>query len=118
MWPMLSWAENILDEFAFLILGIFIFLRFPKSVFFSFVGEGGTEERRWPVTTGPECQANVIVVVMCVPSLLIAPHLPCTPEAESTRLPATLQNLPRKSLNEITHGSSMGGFSPGRLPGD
>jgi hypothetical protein len=36
MWPLLSWAENILDEFAFLILGIFILLRFPKSIFFSF----------------------------------------------------------------------------------
>lgn len=81
---MLSWAENILDEFAFLILGIFILLRFPKSIFFSFVGEGETEERRWPVT-GHECQANVIVVVTCVPSLLIAPHLPCTPEVEPAR---------------------------------
>lgn len=88
MWPVLSRAENILDEFAFLILGIFILLQFPKSVFFSFVGERGAEEGRWPVTTGQECQANVIVVVMCVPSLLIAPHLPCTPEAELARLPA------------------------------
>lgn len=34
MWPPPSWAENILDEFAFLILGIFILLRFSKSAFF------------------------------------------------------------------------------------
>lgn len=73
MWPLLSWAENILDEFAFLILGIFILLQFPKSIFFSSWKKKQTKERRRPVA-GQECQANIIVVVMCVVFLLIAVH--------------------------------------------
>lgn len=75
MWPLLSWAENILDEFAFLILGIFILLQFPKRIFFFFFKKKKKEikERRQPAT-GPGCQENIIIVVMCVPSLLIAPN--------------------------------------------
>lgn len=46
MWPLPSWAENILDEFAFLILGIFILLQFPKSFFSPFFKEKEMEERR------------------------------------------------------------------------
>lgn len=76
MWPLLSWAENILDEFAFLILGIFILLRFPKSIFppsWGRVGVEKTKERRRPVAE-QECQANRTGVVMCAPSLMTAPR--------------------------------------------
>lgn len=45
MWPLPSWAENILDEFAFLILGIFILLQFPKSFFFFFLKKKTLENR-------------------------------------------------------------------------
>lgn len=34
MWPLPSWAENILDEFAFLILGI-LFCFISQIAFFS-----------------------------------------------------------------------------------
>lgn len=35
MWPLPSWAENILDEFAFLILGILFCFSSQIAFFFS-----------------------------------------------------------------------------------
>ena len=74
MWPLPSWAENILDEFAFLILGILFCFSSQIAFFFPFLKKKKKiKERRQPAT-GPECQENIIIVVMCVPSLLIAPN--------------------------------------------